>query len=136
MIGGLTHVDSGGEGLRLGEHGEAVAEVGHVVGGHLLFHVLGLAVLVGNHGVVRVVGVGHGASIDGVKHLVQEAGIAAAGNGEAFGLDKLRTIETYGGVQNGGLVAQDFGEHLLLSFRIIILHYYPNTLNTFFTFTQ
>jgi hypothetical protein len=84
--GGLTHVNRGREGLRFGEHSEAVAEVGHVVGGSHLVGVLGLLPEEGHSGVELRVLEGGGAFVDGVEETVQESWVGAAYDGEVPGL--------------------------------------------------
>ena len=82
----LTHVDGGGEDLGLGEHGEAIAQLSHVVAGLLGLDVLGLHVLEGHSGAVLVSAEGGCASVDGVENSVNDAGGFAA-DGELSLLD-------------------------------------------------
>ena len=82
----LTHVDGAGEHLRLGKHGEAVREFGHVVAGFSGLRVQGLHVLERHGGVVLVGRKGGGASVDGVENSVEDAGAHAAGHSETLGL--------------------------------------------------
>jgi hypothetical protein len=84
--GGLTDVDRGRESLRFGEHSEAVAEVGHVVGGSDLVGVLGLPAEEGHSGVELRVLEGGSAFVDGVEETVQDSGVRAALDGEGPGL--------------------------------------------------
>lgn len=84
----LTHVDGAGEHLRLGKHGEAVRELGHIVASFVGLGVHGLHVLEGHGGVVLVGREGSGASVDGVEDSVEDARLDTAGNSETLGLSR------------------------------------------------
>lgn len=115
---GLTHINRAGEGLRFGEHSEAVAEVGHVVGGSNFVGVLGGLTQERDSWVEFGILESSGALVDGVEQTVEESGVGAASDGEVSGLKVTSTA--YCNVREDRFV-DVIGEHLLLSFRIIIL---------------
>ena len=84
MVWRLTHVDGGREDLRLREHSEAIAQLGHVVVGLLRICVNRLHALEGNHWIKLVRREGSGARVNRIEDSVENARLDSSRRGKTL----------------------------------------------------